>query len=320
MPARMDALTFEKSRACECTGLILQDARLGAFPNPRIELGTGCRVRVVGLESAAHLNGTMGMVLDQHPGSSRWRVRLDTGEGKSIRAANLDCLYRPEWIDAEMDDADTQASETPALTDDVSTSHGRLAMSMGEPGQHISAGIALMGQGKPAEAVARYRAAIERIEEATPLAVMAHTNLAHALQQCNDHTGALISFLQAAELGEAIEGGQGGLWAMNIAEAFRKLINFPQLPRPSWWKDAQLLEMSKQAVATNFPEKRGILIWNMRASVLAGEPALAGAGRTAAQYFEAALAFTKAADLASGRPEESYLRASAKEVLEWAGV
>lgn len=288
-----------------------------AFATKPIEPGS--RVRLVGLENAAHLNGTFGMVLDRQPGGSdRWQVRLDSGAAKAIRATNLACVG---WTNAELMAARTRArtAEDQAKADDLCSSQGPLASSMGPPGQLISAGMALMGQGKPAEAAAKYRSAIACEDEAPAphVAIMAHTSLAHALQQCGDHAAALHSFLRAAELSEVIE-GKGAMWAMNIAEAFRKLMGFPELPRPSWWNDAELLELSKQAVAAGEVERRGILIWHMRGAVLAAEPGLAGAERTAAQYREAAACYTKAADQAKGRPEEPGLREGARQALDWA--
>ena len=45
---------------------------------------------LVGLEQAAHLNGTFGTVLARQPGGSdRWQVFLDCGMAKAIRATNL---------------------------------------------------------------------------------------------------------------------------------------------------------------------------------------------------------------------------------------
>ena len=94
-------------------------------------------------------------------------------------------------------------------------------------------------------------------------------------------------------------------------------MGYPELPRPSWWTDAALLELSEQ-VAAYGPTSRGPLIWHMRAAVLAAEPVLADditPVRTAAQYREAAACYTRAADNVKGRPEEPSLRNAARHVL-----
>ena len=99
----------------------------------------------------------------------------------------------------------------------------------------IGAGLALMGTGtgarNPAAAVAKYRAALASGPE-PEVAVMAHQHLAHALQQCEKHGAALEQFLHTAELSKAMPGiAFLGMWAQNIAEAFRKCMGYPQSSR-----------------------------------------------------------------------------------------
>ena len=55
-------------------------------------------MRILGLESAAglQLNGLEGGLLSFSRSSGRWDVRLDNGDGKSIKPANLE--VRPEIV------------------------------------------------------------------------------------------------------------------------------------------------------------------------------------------------------------------------------
>eukprot|EP00747_Dinoflagellata_sp_TGD_P068027 gnl/TRDRNA2_/TRDRNA2_155533_c1_seq2.p1 gnl/TRDRNA2_/TRDRNA2_155533_c1~~gnl/TRDRNA2_/TRDRNA2_155533_c1_seq2.p1 ORF type:complete len:256 (-),score=35.83 gnl/TRDRNA2_/TRDRNA2_155533_c1_seq2:528-1295(-) len=50
----------------------------------------GDRVRLVYLQAALELNGTMGTALDFDVTKGRWRVRLDDGREKSLQPENLD--------------------------------------------------------------------------------------------------------------------------------------------------------------------------------------------------------------------------------------
>ena len=59
---------------------------------PLPPLAAGARVRIFGLESAAgsKLNGLEGELQTFVQKSGRWDVQLDSGDGKSIKPANLE--------------------------------------------------------------------------------------------------------------------------------------------------------------------------------------------------------------------------------------
>merc|ERR1711977_314191 len=50
----------------------------------------GQTVRMIGLQGAAHLNGELGLALRFIEGTGRWLVRLQNGEAKQIKTANLE--------------------------------------------------------------------------------------------------------------------------------------------------------------------------------------------------------------------------------------
>lgn len=317
--ADLDQLLSTATMAEPATATKAEPAAVSAPASPC----PGARVRLVGLEKAAELNGAMGIILDRQPGSSdRWQVRLDSGIQRAIREANLEGV---EWTDAELIAARTRAR--PAADQELISALPQILGQTGDDAMAlIGAGLALMGDGKslgnPAAAVAKYRAALASGPE-PEVAIMATSGLAQALQQCQEHGAALEQFLHTAELSKAMPGiAFLGMWAQHIAEAFRKCMGYPELPRPSWWTDAALLELSEQ-VAAYGPTLRGPLVWHMRAAVLAAEPVLADditPVRTAAQYREAAACYTRAADNVKGRPEEPSLRNAARHVLLLAGT
>lgn len=57
---------------------------------PEYGLGCGDLVRVMGLTGATHLNGQTGQLVRHDSSSSRWDVRLPSGEIKAIKIANLE--------------------------------------------------------------------------------------------------------------------------------------------------------------------------------------------------------------------------------------
>merc|ERR1719223_2274237 len=55
-------------------------------------LAPGQRVEIVGLQSCPELNGAMGVVVELDAGQGRWKVRMDDGSGKMMKASNLQAI------------------------------------------------------------------------------------------------------------------------------------------------------------------------------------------------------------------------------------
>jgi hypothetical protein len=63
-----------------------------------ISLYLGFDVRLMGLHSAAHLNGRQGFIRCPEPGShDRWKVRLDDNKYVSVKAVNLAHIHRGDY-------------------------------------------------------------------------------------------------------------------------------------------------------------------------------------------------------------------------------
>ena len=79
----------------------------------------------------------------------------------------------------------------------------------------------------------------------------------------NDHVGAAEAFVQASDRYPR----PSAEWAETAAAAFVRLTRKESAaaPKPRWWTDESLLEVSRQAVEAA-PESGGA--WQMRATVL----------------------------------------------------
>ena len=58
----------------------------------RGSIAPGCAVRLARLSSRTDLNGEVGIAISFNTSSSRWNVRLRSGDGKKIRPSNLDVV------------------------------------------------------------------------------------------------------------------------------------------------------------------------------------------------------------------------------------
>ncbi|CAE8596229.1 unnamed protein product, partial [Polarella glacialis] len=86
-----------KSRNLEvCGEAPAQVASQEAQCSAAVGIEAGARVRVGGLKSRAELNGCLGTVADWDQAEARWKVDMDDGSGKMLKAGNLEiCESRP---------------------------------------------------------------------------------------------------------------------------------------------------------------------------------------------------------------------------------
>jgi len=77
---------------------------------PRRQVIPGARVRCTGLRARPELNGARGRAVAYDGGEERWKVKLDDGSGKNLRALNL------ELLDEEPDDEAKRPAVLPAAT------------------------------------------------------------------------------------------------------------------------------------------------------------------------------------------------------------
>lgn len=66
----------------------------------------GCTVKLHGLKGAKELNGQEGVVEEFVKSSSRWRVKLESGQCKDLKSENLE-VVEPEVMDVEETEANT---------------------------------------------------------------------------------------------------------------------------------------------------------------------------------------------------------------------
>lgn len=55
-------------------------------------IGPGSRVRVFGIKAQPHLNGQCGRVVEWSDAEGRWKVHMDDGSGKALKASNLELI------------------------------------------------------------------------------------------------------------------------------------------------------------------------------------------------------------------------------------
>ena len=156
----------------------------------------------------------------------------------------------------------------------------------------LGEGLAHLGNSHLRYAERSFRKAIQ----ISPESPTAYFNLAATLTRAADHVQAASAYLTASELFPP----DSQKWALSIAEAFDELRGCDAAPKPEWWHDEALKELSARVFAvdpTMYPAIR------MRAMVLAGAHEAWELGplgpRSAAELKEAARLSWRAADVPS---------------------
>ena len=128
-----------------------------------------------------------------------------------------------------------------------------------------------------------------------------HRTLGSALEANASPTLAAEAFLLGMDKADASlsEESSRTIWAECASSAYAMLVVCPDVPRPTWWEDAQLLRLSERAVQVT-PESLRAQKW--RADVLSGlQSALPEYDdRTPQQLRDAAVHFQEVARLHSG--------------------
>ena len=133
-----------------------------------------------------------------------------------------------------------------------------------------------------------------------PVEPVGYFNLGSTLRRAADYVNAADAFVQASELYP--DGSEG--WAYSIAVAFASLIqpDCKEAPKPEWWHDEALKELSARVVEVAPNSLHTTL---MRANVLGGRDAAWERGpRTAAELKEAASCWRRAAKMRGATADE----------------
>ena len=116
---------------------------------------------------------------------------------------------------------------------------------------------------EPEPDCARVEATLQAAVKLEPDNPLAHHMIAVTRGRLHDHTGASKAFVLASE---RYPRGSSE-WAETTSAAFVRLTRkeCAEVPKPGWWTDAALLELSERVVAAA-PDSGGC--WQMRATVL----------------------------------------------------
>ena len=172
----------------------------------------------------------------------------------------------------------------------------RLAEDEGDECVRIHArALSLANEGDLQSAVKAFRKCIKMF----PLRPAAYADLATTLSRSSKDAEAIPLFLKAKEV--YMEGSSG--WAKATAQCFHLLQDAANcaIPKPDWWNDEALKELSSRVVAVSFPagDTHHAATFSMRAQVLAAngvfKPSWNKGTRSVADLREAAVFYRRAA-------------------------